>query len=351
MAEKLSFQEKVEMVLIYGENYHTTRETAIIFNGRHPHRHVNQCTVGRIIKRFKETGSVENKYKTHHRSNVTSEETSLNVLLSATENPKMSLAQREQEQGVCEKSIRRIFKKNNVRAYKPIFRHTLQERDLTSRLDFCFWFQGMVEDDPYFSRLFTDEASFSSNGTVNSQNCRWWSTQNPHFTIECKNQYSFKTNVWCGVIDNRILGPFFFRRNLNAENYLIFLQTVVSDFIDDLPLNMRQQFYFQHDGASIHSTVAVREWLNDNLPNRWIGRFSENPWPARSPDITPMDFFFWGFLKNEVYKHRPFRNLDHLEEVITICVRQIRPTYLRNAAREVSSRTIKCIENGGGHVE
>lgn len=25
------------------------------------------------------------------------------------------------------------------------------------------------------------------------------------------------------------------------------------------------------------------------------------PWPARSPDDNPIDFTFWGFMKNEVY--------------------------------------------------
>lgn len=297
--------------------------------------------------------SVENKFKQPHRKNVTDEDTSLNVLLSAAEAPTMPLSERQDNVSVSERSIRRIFKKHHYRAYKPKFVHTLQARDFDARLDFSFWFQGMIEDNPYFGRhvLFTDEATFSSNGTVSSQNCRWWSNENPHFVIECRDQYSFKTNVWCGIIDNRILGPFFFRGNLNAAMYLNFLQTVVSDFIDNLPLNIRRHFYFQQDGASIHSTNAVREWLDNHFPNRWIGRFSVNPWPARSPDITPMDFFFWGYLKNKVFKHRPFRNQDHLEEVIRQCVRQINPNILRNVTRELIHRTIKCIENGGGHVE
>ena len=25
-------------------------------------------------------------------------------------------------------------------------------------------------------------------------------------------------------------------------------------------------------------------------------------WPPRSPDLTPLDFFFWGFVKCKVYK-------------------------------------------------
>jgi hypothetical protein len=28
--------------------------------------------------------------------------------------------------------------------------------------------------------------------------------------------------------------------------------------------------------------------------NKWIGRGSNKPWPPRSPDITPLDTFFWG---------------------------------------------------------
>ncbi|KAJ8894315.1 hypothetical protein PR048_006935 [Dryococelus australis] len=36
-------------------------------------------------------------------------------------------------------------------------------------------------------------------------------------------------------------------------------------------------------------------------PRRWIGRGGLVPWPARSPDLSPSDFFFWGCLKRRVY--------------------------------------------------
>ena len=35
---------------------------------------------------------------------------------------------------------------------------------------------------------------------------------------------------------------------------------------------------------------------------RWIGRGGPIPWPPRSPDLTPLDFFVWSFLKQEVYR-------------------------------------------------
>lgn len=350
--EKLSLQEKIAIVLIHGENYHSYRETAIIFNNRY-NKIVHSSTIFRIVNKFKESGSVENKYKTVHRKTAATEENVLNVLLSVNEVPTMPLSEREEQVGISEKSIRRIFKNHKYLPYKPKFLHTLQDRDLDARLDFCFWFQGKKEDDPHFgnSILFSDEATFTSNGTVSSQNCRWWADQNPHFLIKCKDQYSFKTNVWCGILNTQIVGPYFFRENLNGVRYLNFLENEISDFLDDLPLNLRENLYFQQDGASIHSTLQVREWLNRHFYNKWIGRFSENPWPARSPDITPLDFFLWGYVKNQVYKYRPFRNLDHLENVIRQCIARINPAFLRKVAKEFNKRTIKCIENGGGHVE
>jgi hypothetical protein len=37
-------------------------------------------------------------------------------------------------------------------------------------------------------------------------------------------QYPQKVNVWAGIIDDRILGPFFLANNLTGDRYLQFLQ-------------------------------------------------------------------------------------------------------------------------------
>ncbi|KZC09613.1 hypothetical protein WN55_01050, partial [Dufourea novaeangliae] len=38
---------------------------------------------------------------------------------------------------------------------------------------------------------------------------------------------------------------------------------------------------------------------------RWIERGGSIPLPAPSPDLTPLDFFLWGILKDKVYKGVP----------------------------------------------
>jgi hypothetical protein len=47
-------------------------------------------------------------------------------------------------------------------------------------------------------------------------------------------------------------------------------------------------------------------------PGCWVGHDGPIPWPPRSPDITPLDFFLWGYVKDMVYKI-PVISLDELK--------------------------------------
>ncbi|KAJ8950453.1 hypothetical protein NQ318_010331 [Aromia moschata] len=47
---------------------------------------------------------------------------------------------------------------------------------------------------------------------------------------------------------------------------------------------------FMQDGAPAHFSRLVRQYLNTTIPDRWIGRGSQMPWLAQSPDFNPLDF-------------------------------------------------------------
>jgi hypothetical protein len=55
------------------------------------------------------------------------------------------------------------------------------------------------------------------------------------------------------------------------------------------------------DGAPPHFSRNVREILDNQYPQRWIGGAGPHHWPARSPDLNPLDFFLWGYLKSIIY--------------------------------------------------
>ena len=53
-------------------------------------------------------------------------------------------------------------------------------------------------------------------------------------------------------------------------------------------------------------------FLNNRLPNRWIGRDGAVRWVPRSPDLTPLDLYLWGHLKSNVYIS-PIKDIDVLK--------------------------------------
>lgn len=143
---------------------------------------------------------------------------------------------------------------------------------------------------------------FFLNGEVNRHNCRYWSDTNPHWFRETHTQYPEKLNVWAGILGDHIVGPFFIDGNLNGATYLELLDTTVDPTITELLENdenlFENQLIFQQDGAPPHYSLPVREYLNNRFPGRWIGRRGPMEWPARSPDLTPLDFFLWEHLKS-----------------------------------------------------
>lgn len=213
MPATLSTEQKIEIVLIVGENYKTYREAAEIFNNRHPEKNLHYGTVSKILNKFKTSGDVKNKFSNKRQQRIANYNMEFEIMLSAIEHPKKSLRERAASvQNLIKKdTVSKILKKNKFKPYKSRFIHTLRPGDYDRRLEFCFNIQGMLEDNPFMGRhiLFSDEATFTSNGTVSSQNCRWWSDTNPNYTIKTRDQYAFKTNVWCGIYKNKIIGPFF----------------------------------------------------------------------------------------------------------------------------------------------
>jgi hypothetical protein len=77
-------------------------------------------------------------------------------------------------------------------------------------------------------------------------------------------------------------------------------------------LATRIAVYFQHNRAPPHYTGLVMQHLNDTFPNRWIGLGSTINWPSRSPDLTPLDFCLWDWMKSEVYR----RKVDTWDELL-----------------------------------
>ncbi|GFT79571.1 mariner Mos1 transposase [Trichonephila clavipes] len=88
-----------------------------------------------------------------------------------------------------------------------------------------------------------------------------------------------------------------------------------------------QELWLQQDGATCHTARATIDLLKDTFDDRLISHFGPVNWPPRSCDLTPIDYFLWGYVKSLVYADKP-QTLDHLEDNIRRGIADIRPQML-----------------------
>ncbi|GFU99707.1 uncharacterized protein TNCV_338221 [Trichonephila clavipes] len=86
---------------------------------------------------------------------------------------------------------------------------------------------------------------------------------------------------------------------------------ITNFFIPELNNHDVQELWFQQDGATCHTARATIDLLKDTFGDHLISRFGPVNWPPRSCDLTPLHYFFWGYVKSLVYADKP-QTLDHL---------------------------------------
>ena len=108
--------------------------------------------------------------------------------------------------------------------------------------------------------------------------------------------------------------------------------------------------WFQQDGARCHTSNLSLEWLREKFGNQIISGNTEIPWPARSPDEAPCDFYLWSICEAEIRRVKP-RTLEDLMEVVNTFVASLDEAEVRRAVRDVRPRAELCVKMGGGHFK
>jgi len=109
--------------------------------------------------------------------------------------------------------------------------------------------------------------------------------------------------------------------------------------------------YFQHDGAPPHFSQVVRQYLNHKFSNRWIGRGGIQNWPPLSPDLNPVDYHVWSYMKAMVCAHEVNTREELLQGIPSAARSMNNATVLRKVTSPLVTRVKKCIQADGGHFE
>ncbi|GFS62727.1 uncharacterized protein TNCV_3201771 [Trichonephila clavipes] len=143
-----------------------------------------------------------------------------------------------------------------------------------------------------------------------------------------------KLTVWCALWAGGILLQKRHNITVNGDRYRAM---ITNFFIPELSNHDIQELWFQQDGATCHTARATIDLLKDTFGDRLISRFGPVNWPPRFCDLTPLDYFLWGYVKSLVYADKP-QTLDHLEDNIRRVIADIRPQMLEKVIENWTSR-------------
>jgi len=161
---------------------------------------------------------------------------------------------------------------------------------------------------------------------VNRHNVHIWGSENLHVVFQ-NLQGSPKVNIPCGLMLNKVIGSFFFNEpTISANVNLDMLELYVAPQSEEF----QPWIIFQQDGAPPHWGSHVRWFLDDaTFPNRWIGRDDLTSWPPQLPDITPLDFFLWRYVKGKAFS-TPVPDITNFKARITDAFATITEDMLEN---------------------
>lgn len=125
------------------------------------------------------------------------------------------------------------------------------------------------------------------------------------------NKSSQQVSLWCGLWSIGIIEPYFFENEYSCavtingiyycEMIIAFLwpQLKTMDFRFDV-----DEMFLHQNGTTCHVACKTIKLLQQKFHGQMISWKSDHNWPPGSCNLTPCDFYLWGFIKSKVYSKR-----------------------------------------------
>ncbi|GFU38724.1 uncharacterized protein TNCV_970551 [Trichonephila clavipes] len=122
---------------------------------------------------------------------------------------------------------------------------------------------------------------------------------------------------------------------------------------------MHLQFYecimrsFLIDECRISEFLSyVCTYPNATFGAQWIGCGGPVTWPPRSPDLSSLDYFLWGHLKNLIYATPLDSDEDLVARISKATARECKILGIFECVRQLLHRRCQaCIATGGRNFE
>ena len=269
------------------------------------------------------------------------------------EDYRRSISEAVNELNLAFSTIWRILRKDlHWKPYRFKRVQKLSPNNREARVSFSQWVLG--KEAGWENRvIFSDEKFFVLHQAPNRQNDRCWAPHDPQEEVESNIRFDKKVMAWSALVDGSVLRIRWMDEphrppTVTAASYLEMLKNEVWPEVRGLA--GRRGWWWQQDGATVHCSDEVLAFLEEKFRGRVISRRGDNPWPPYSPDLNPLDFFFWGFCMAEVFRLKP-ATIEELKTVVEDLAAELSGDVIRGVMASFRRRCEACIEADGGAFE
>ena len=258
-------------------------------------------TVSKILKKYEETGTVENQFSGPGSYTKQSEELLSAIDVMIAENPKttQTIIQRElnkQEVYVSTSLISRIRSRLGYKKGKIKLRPSLTEAHKQKRVEYC----SKMQFDQMKNVIFSDECIFSLN---KDGSMVWYRVGEERMVKELINP-DVKMMVWGAISRKGKFSLYWHGSTVNQETY----KECLSEFIPEANrLYGHKKWRFQQDWAPAHKPKLIRAFILEDAK-------AILDHPSVSPDLNPIEKV-WSWMKRKIEKWGPTTK-DELEVCI-----------------------------------
>ncbi|CAB3374993.1 uncharacterized protein LOC135941959 [Cloeon dipterum] len=304
-------------------------------------------------KKFSETGCLCPK-STASRPGSVSDETVEKVRSAFAASPDMSTRRASRELGVPPATITKIMRSNThreprIRRYRYQIGRDLDD-DPLKRLLFIKEIPAPI--DAWLEKVvFSGEMSFFLSGEVSRKELCIFGSDKSQDVSDIEEPESDKLTVFCAISRAKVFGPFFLTDDAPEFFYQrLFEESLLPQLSRD---GLPEGAYLQVDLPLSRFSDGLRNLLDTRLSDHWIGPVSDSmpPWPQRSPEMSPLDFFLWGFVHDYVYDSGPVASVAELRHRIARAVSSVPESLLAQAWDKLNAQYEACKRNRGHRPE
>ena len=126
-----------------------------------------------------------------------------------------------------------------------------------------------------------------------------------------------------------------------------FFSSITSE--EDIKKENIGNIWFQEDDATCHTAEATLDVLRPVFEDRIISRRADVVWAPRSYDLTPLDYYLWGAVKDKCYADKS-ETINALKDNIREAIGKIQLHTIDNVLKYWTDRVSYCMASRRSHL-